>query len=83
MARLGKIFAFAFISLVFFDVERSFRRRCASLERLDCLRDAFDPFFAIFCHIFRNVTVRQKIGSVLAPPVPAGHLYRYSMKPHD
>ena len=32
---------------------------------------------------FRNVTLRQKIGAVLAPPVPAGRLYRYSMKPHD
>ncbi len=30
-----------------------------------------------------NFTVRQKSGAVLAPPVPAGRLYRYSMKPHD
>jgi hypothetical protein len=31
----------------------------------------------------RNFPVRQKIGAVLAPPVPADRLDRYSMKPRD
>ena len=32
---------------------------------------------------FRNVTFRQKIDAVLAPPVLADPLYRYCLKPHD
>src|SRR5260221_6320204 len=34
-------------------------------------------------YLGRNVAVRQKIGAVLAPPVPAGRLDRYSMKLRD